>query len=119
MILYVFSYGLPLTYGYLIFSLLGIIGTLTLVSVESEIQERVKSSYRPMLFSVLQFAGGVGGASMTLISTGLADVWGVAYVLSASALFELSIGLLAFALLHLLPFISTSSLYKLEKIEIE
>lgn len=117
-ILFIFACGLPLLYGFLIFSLLGIIGTLTLVSVESEIQEKVESKYRPILFSAIQFAGGVGGASITLISTGLADVFGAFPILAGAAILEVLIGCSSFTLL-LFTFITLSSKYKLEGAEIE
>jgi len=83
---------------YLLFSALGILATITQVTVETEVQSRAPRRYHPLLFSFMTFAGGAGGAALALGATALADVVGAARVLVYCAGLEVAVGLVATAL---------------------
>jgi hypothetical protein len=91
--------GIPLLY--LLFSALGILATVTQVTVETEVQSRAPRSYQPLLFSFTTFAGGAGGAALALGAAALADVVGAARVLIYCAGLEVAVGLGATALITL------------------
>ncbi|MFI9230790.1 MFS transporter [Streptomyces rimosus] len=77
--------------------LLGIMGAVTLVIVEGAVQRSVEAQHRPFTFSLMQFAGGAGGASIGVGMAFLADTYGARSVLGSSALAEILMGILAAA----------------------
>lgn len=83
---------LPISLTFVLFAFLGIISAINMIAVESYIQEVAPSEYQPFLFSILAFASGVGGATLTLISTYLADIFGAQLVLKNGALIEIALG---------------------------
>lgn len=90
--LLLFAYSLPLIAAYVVFGLLGIMGTLIFINVETMIQNDVPRSFQPAIFSMLQFSGHVGGAGLTMLSTALSDAFGVALVLKSAAILEIFFG---------------------------
>lgn len=87
--------NVSLEFLYLLYGLLGIIASATLITVETKIQNEAPKKYQPFLFSSLAFASGAGGACLTLVSTFCADLWGAAIVLRYCAYFEMIIGVSA------------------------
>jgi len=89
--------GVPLPILFALFSVLGVISAVTLVSTETQIQNVVPAEVAAPLFSLMFFAGGAGGAAMTLISTAIAQKLGASRVLFACGGLEIAIGLAVFS----------------------
>ncbi len=77
----------------ILFMTLGFLGAITLVLVETVIQRDIEEKHRPFVFSLMQFAGGAGGASVGIGAAYLADSYGAKSVLAACAGFEVLFGL--------------------------
>lgn len=75
-----------------LFTTLGLMGSITLVVVETAIQRDVENVHRPFVFSLMQFSGGAGGATLGIIAAFLVDDFGARPVLSAAALVEIFVG---------------------------
>lgn len=96
------SYGFSLAVTYFLFAFLGIISSVALVTVETQVQSEAPAKFHTFIFSIMSFVGGVGGASLTLASTSVADVYGSAMVLRGCAYLEVivsavaTVGILAF-----------------------
>ncbi|WP_158102501.1 MFS transporter [Streptomyces africanus] len=76
-----------------LFTLLGAMGSVSIVLVEGAVQEHVASAHRPFVFSVMQFAGGAGGAALAVVAAYIADSVGAQSVLAWCALIEVAAGL--------------------------
>ncbi|MET7438897.1 MFS transporter [Streptomyces sp. NPDC004082] len=76
-----------------LFTLLGAMGSVSIVLVEGAVQEHVASAHRPFVFSVMQFAGGAGGAALAVVAAYIADSVGAKSVLAWCALIEVAAGL--------------------------
>ncbi|MFF7891008.1 MFS transporter [Streptomyces sp. NPDC007907] len=76
-----------------LFTLLGAMGSVSIVLVEGAVQEHVASAHRPFVFSVMQFAGGAGGAALAVVAAYIADAVGAKSVLAWCALIEVAAGL--------------------------
>ncbi|MEU0896320.1 MFS transporter [Streptomyces massasporeus] len=76
-----------------LFTLLGAMGSVSIVLVEGAVQEHVASTHRPFVFSVMQFAGGAGGAALAVVAAYIADAVGAKSVLAWCALIEVAAGL--------------------------
>jgi hypothetical protein len=63
-----------------------------LIVVEGAVQRDIQSQHRPFIFSVMQFAGGAGGASLGIAAGFLADSYGAKPVLSGAAIGEVMVG---------------------------
>jgi predicted MFS family arabinose efflux permease len=75
-----------------LFLLLGIMGAVTLLLVESTVQSEVRSEYQPTVFSLMQFAGGAGGATLGIFAAYLAEIFGSQITLFGAAIIEIGIG---------------------------
>jgi predicted MFS family arabinose efflux permease len=75
-----------------LFTLLGVMGAVTLVVVEGTVQQNVVKLHRPFVFSVMQFASGAGGASLGIVTAFLAHAFGAKPVLAACAATEIVAG---------------------------
>lgn len=82
--------------GSVLFVFLGMMGAITLVVVETAVQGDIEARHRPFVYSVMQFAGGAGGASLGIVTAFLAEVHGAQPVLSVAAAAEIGFGLLCF-----------------------
>ncbi|WP_268256037.1 MFS transporter [Streptomyces mirabilis] len=76
-----------------LFTLLGAMGSVSIVLVEGAVQEHVASAHRPFVFSVMQFAGGAGGAALGVVAAYIANSTGAKSVLAWCALIEVAAGL--------------------------
>jgi hypothetical protein len=97
-VLFLITRGPDLRLVYLLFSLLGVLSAVTQVTVETRAQNEVPAHLLPLVFSLMAFAGGAGGASLALPASALADVVGAAQVLAWCAGLEMAVGLAATAL---------------------
>ena len=75
-----------------LFALLGILGALTLIIVEAVVQIEVDHDSRQQVYSIMQFAGGAGGASVGVIAAYLADLFGTQKILTSAAGVEILCG---------------------------
>lgn len=75
-----------------VFTLLGVMGAVTLVVVEGTVQQHVVKTHRPFVFSGMQFASGAGGASLGIATAFLAQAFGAKPVLAVCAIAELLAG---------------------------
>jgi predicted MFS family arabinose efflux permease len=78
----------------LLFVFLGTMGAITLVVVEGAVQRDIEARHRPFVFSMMQFAGGAGGASLGIVTAFLAESHGARPVLTVAAAAEIGFGLL-------------------------
>jgi MFS family permease len=85
--------GVPIAITFVLFSFLGAISSVTLVSTETQIQNHVPAHLATPLFSIIFFAGGVLGSALALISTAMAQSIGSQIVLSACGGCEVLVGL--------------------------
>ena len=76
----------------ILFTTLGMMGAVTLIIVEGVVQKDVGSAHRPFVFSLMQFAGGAGGASLGILAAFLAGTYGAKTVLAAAAGTEIIFG---------------------------
>ena len=67
-------------------------GAVTLLLVESTVQSEVRSEYQPTVFSLMQFAGGAGGATLGIFAAYLAEIFGSQITLFGAAISEIGIG---------------------------
>ncbi len=81
------------------FVFLGVMGCITLIVVESVVQTRAHPDNHPFIFSMMQFSGGAGGASLGVAAARLAEKYTTSSVLSAAALLEIVVGGLCLVLL--------------------
>jgi Na+/melibiose symporter-like transporter len=98
LLLFLIACGPAVWLLYLLFSLLGVVSSVTQVTVETQVQNEAPPRYHPTLFSSMAFTGGAGGASLALATAALADVVGPARVLMYCAGLEIGVGLLATSL---------------------
>ncbi|MDQ2956939.1 MAG: MFS transporter [Actinomycetota bacterium] len=75
-----------------LFTLLGVMGAVTLIVVEGAVQKHVSKTHRPFVFSAMQFAAGAGGASLGIVTAFLAQAYGAKPVLAVCAIVELAAG---------------------------
>jgi MFS family permease len=108
-LLFLIACGPDVRLLYLLFSMLGVLSTVTQVTVETQVQNEAPPKYHPALFSAMAFTGGAGGAALALAAAALADVVGPAQVLRYCACLEVGLGLLATALVTLAPARATPS----------
>jgi MFS family permease len=85
------STSLPLSAA--LFTLMGCMGAVTIVIVEGAVQQRIHSVHRPTVFSLMQFAGGSGGASLGIATAFTAAAVGSKSVLMVCAMAEIIAGL--------------------------
>lgn len=95
LVLLLISYGFSLGFTYFLFIFLGIISSVALVTVETQVQNEAPAKFHTFIFSIMSFVGGVGGASLTLLSTSVADVYGSALVLRGCAYLEVLVSVVA------------------------
>lgn len=95
LVLLLISYGFSLGFTYFLFIFLGIISSVALVTVETQVQSEAPPKFHTFIFSIMSFVGGVGGASLTLVSTSVADVYGSALVLRGCAYLEVIVSAIA------------------------
>ncbi|MFE9097038.1 MFS transporter [Streptomyces sp. NPDC007264] len=76
-----------------LFTLLGAMGSVSIVLVEGAVQEHVAAAHRPFVFSAMQFAGGAGGAALGVVAAYIAGATGAKPVLAWCALIEVAAGL--------------------------
>lgn len=86
-----------------IFPLLGAMSAVTLVVVEGAVQRDIEARHRPFVFSVMQFAGGAGGASLGVVTAFLAESHGAQPVLAVAAASEIGFGVLCLMAGRLVP----------------
>jgi hypothetical protein len=84
----------------LLFTTLGAMGSITLILVESVVQTEVAASNRPFVFSLMQFSGGAGGASLGVLAAFLAERFTTKLVLSGAALLEIGVGIVCLVILR-------------------
>lgn len=82
-----------LFFASVLFTMLGAMGAITLILVESVVQTDVDTANRPFVFSLMQFAGGAGGATLAVLAAFLADELTTKLVLSGAAVVEVAIGI--------------------------
>jgi predicted MFS family arabinose efflux permease len=87
------THGVSLSALFGLLSFFGVISSVTLVSTETQIQNVVPPDVAAPLFSLMSFAGGAGGAAMTLVSTAVAQELGAGRALFASGGVEVLAGL--------------------------
>jgi len=100
-VLFVGTLGVPLLFLFCMFSMLGIISSVTLITVETELQNKTPKHYLSYLFGFMSFVGGTGGACLTLLSTKFADQYGALSVLKSCSVFEICLGFSGAVLLFL------------------
>lgn len=88
-----FTQSTSLSLSASLFTLLGCMGAVTIVIVEGTVQQRVNSVHRPTIFSLMQFSGGSGGASLGVVAAFMAGAVGTKPVLAACAMTEIVAGL--------------------------
>lgn len=93
------TFGPRLMICYFLFFLMGIISSVAMVTVETEVQNTASSDHQAFLFALMGFVGGAGGAVLTLVSTQMADWVGSSLVLRSCATFEIGLSLLGTLLL--------------------
>ncbi|MEV6839753.1 MFS transporter [Streptomyces sp. NPDC051133] len=76
-----------------LFTLLGAMGSVSIVLVEGTVQQHVAPTHRPFVFSAMQFAGGAGGAALGVVAAYIANATGAKSVLAWCALTEVAAGL--------------------------
>ncbi len=92
MIFGTFTLSNSMIFSVILFLLLGIMGAVTLVLVETMVQAEIRSEFQPTIFSLMQFAGGAGGATIGVFVAFLADQIGSQMTLQAAAVMEIGIG---------------------------
>jgi predicted MFS family arabinose efflux permease len=76
-----------------LFAFLGLLGAITLIIVEAIVQIEVESEFRAQVYSIMQFAGGAGGASIGVLTSYLAEIFGSQKVLTGAAGIEILCGI--------------------------
>ncbi|MFF3029993.1 MFS transporter [Streptomyces rubiginosohelvolus] len=76
-----------------LFTLLGAMGSVSIVLVEGAVQAHVAPAHRPFVFSTMQFAGGAGGAALGVVAAYIAHATSAKSVLAWCALIEVVAGL--------------------------
>jgi MFS family permease len=89
-------------FAFILFTFLGILGSLTLIIVEAIVQTEVESESRPQVYSIMQFAGGAGGASVGVLAAYLAELFGTQKILTGAAGIEIFCGLMSAILFFIL-----------------
>lgn len=89
-------------FAFILFMFLGILGSLTLIIVEAIVQTEVESESRPQVYSIMQFAGGAGGASVGVLAAYLAELFGTQKILTGAAGIEILCGLMSAILFFIL-----------------
>jgi MFS family permease len=97
-----FTQSTNLILSAVLFTLLGCMGAVTIVIVEGAVQQRVVSTHRPTVFSLMQFAGGAGGASLGIVAAFIAARTGTRPVLAFCAVVEIAAGAGCFVLWKML-----------------
>jgi MFS family permease len=92
--LFLATFAPPLSLCYFLFFLMGIVSSVSMITVETEVQNTASSEHQAFLFALMAFVGGAGGAVLTLISTQMADLVGSGKVLRSCATFEIALSLL-------------------------
>ncbi|WP_161597537.1 MFS transporter [Fluviispira multicolorata] len=82
-----------------IFTLLGLMGAVTIVLVETKVQNDLEEKYRPFAFSIIQLAKSTLGASLAAASGVFADIIGAVKVLRYAAYIEIFAGILLLTLI--------------------
>lgn len=85
-----------------IFMFFGIMTAVTLVLVETKIQNEIESPYRPFAFSIMQFSSGALGASAAVIAGILSDSFGTAKILRYSANIEILTGIIMLLMIFII-----------------
>lgn len=78
----------------IIFMFFGILAAVSLILVETKIQNEIDEPHRPFAFSILQFSGGALGAFAAVVVSFLADIYSAANILRASAILEVFTGII-------------------------
>lgn len=79
-------------------TLLGVVGAVALIVVEGAVQRSVAVRHQPFTFSLMQFSGGAGGATVGVVMAFLAEMYSAKSVLGTSALAEIVMGAVAAAI---------------------
>jgi hypothetical protein len=83
----------------ILFVFLGSMGSITLIVVEGVVQTDADANNQPFIFSMMQFSGGAGGASLGVAAAFLAERYTTRLVLGGAALLESLLGILCLILL--------------------
>lgn len=81
-------------------TLLGVVGAVALIVVEGAVQRSVVAQHQPFTFSLMQFSGGAGGATIGVALAFLAELYSAKSVLGSSAVAEIIMGAVAAAIWH-------------------
>ncbi|WP_143232732.1 hypothetical protein [Actinoplanes regularis] len=73
---------------------------MALIVVEGAVQRSIAAAHQPFAFSLMQFSGGAGGATIGVALASLAELYSAKSVLASSALAEIVMGAGAAVIWH-------------------